>query len=155
MLCVVLHFAAVVEENFVERQLQATKGSLAAIRSQLTFPHRDAMPPHAGQLVLHGLVPFLVAVHLLEPEVAVGLRKHIVFASLMLVPETTVHEDAGSVPTQHNIWLPRQPRMIEAVAESVAPKVFPHHPFRLRILTMDGRHCATSFLGTYLVCHTI
>lgn len=144
-----LHLAAVVQEDLVERQLQALERGLAAVRLQLTLPHGDAVPPHACQLVLHLLVALLVAVHLLEPEVGVRLRQRVVLASLMLVPEASVHEDAGVVAPQHDVGPSRQSSVVEPVAEPVAPEELAYHHLRLRVLAVDGRHVAVTLLGSH------
>ena len=43
-------------------------------RTQLTLPHRDAVPPHLSQLPLHLLVAFLIPYNLRHPELPIRLR---------------------------------------------------------------------------------
>lgn len=69
----------------------------------------------------------------------------------MTMPEASIHEDARMVFAQHNIRVPRQPRVIHPVPEPPAPQEFPHHHLRLRIPAPDGRHILVSLLYGQMV----
>ena len=64
----------------------------------------------------------------------------------MTMPEATIHEDAGMIFAQYDVWVSRQPRVIHPVPEPSAPQVFPHHHLRLRILALNGRHILVALL---------
>ena len=56
------------------------------------------------------------------------------------MPETPIHKDTRPVLPHHDVWLSRQPRMVQPVAEPLSPQPFPDHHLRLRVLAVDGRH---------------
>lgn len=72
---------------------------------------------------------------------------------LVPMPETPVHEYARSVSPEHNVGFPRQPPMVQPVAESSAPQKPSHNNLRLRILGTNGSHVAMALVGCVAVGH--
>ena len=66
---------------------------------QLTLPHRDAVPPHICQLPLLFLIPFLIPLDFLLPEVRIRLRHPEVFATIMSMPKAAIDEYACAILT--------------------------------------------------------
>jgi len=62
------------------------------------------------------------------------------------MPEAAVYEDTRPVLPHHNIRLPRQPWMIQSIAESMSPQPTTHHHLRLRVLAVDGSHISVALL---------
>ena len=100
----------------------------------------------AGKLLLFSSVTFLVACHLLYPEVGVGLGDDIVTASFVSMPETAVHENASPVLAQYDVRMSRQPRTVHPVTESAPPQIFPDNHLRLGVPAFDGRHVVVPLL---------
>ena len=115
-------------------------------RFQFAFPNDDSMPSHFCQPMQHLMVPFLIPMNLILPELGVRFRHNIVFASFMSVPEASVHEDAGAVFAQHDVRFSWQAWMVEPVSESVRPQVFPDKDFRLGVLAFNCRHVVVALL---------
>lgn len=56
------------------------------------------------------------------------------------MPKTSVHKNAGSVFSQNQIRMPRQPLVIKPIAEAPTPQSTPHNHLRLRVLATNRRH---------------
>ena len=72
---------------------------------------------------------------------------------VMTVPETSIYKYARLILPQYHIRLPRQPRMVKTIAETVRPQEVPHYHLRLSILTMDSRHIYMSLLRCQSIRH--
>ena len=121
----------------IKRESQRLQGLVSFLRFQLAFPNCDTMPAHLGQLLLLQLVTIPVAADFLCPKVHVGSWHPEILASFVPMPKATIHEDASAVLAKHNIRMPRQPRIVEPVAEAHSPQKFAHD------------HLGASVLGTY------
>jgi len=148
----------VLQEYLVKRIGERLQRLLAHLWFQFTFPNRDAMPPHRGKFLLHPQVALLVSPDLGHPELPIRLRNLTALgiikffaplafwrgvggeAHIVTMPEAPIHKDTRPVLPHHDVWLSRQPRMVQPVAESLSPQPFPDHHLRLRVLAVDGRH---------------
>ena len=77
-----------------------------AITSRLAFPDRDNLPAGLLQQGFVARVAFLISGEFRPPELRSrrgNLRNP---ASLVMVPETAVHEDGDPMPGQDDIWRP-------------------------------------------------
>ena len=72
---------------------------------------------------------------------------------VMTVPETSIYEYARLIPPQYHVRLPRQSRMVKAIAETMRPQEVPHYHLRLSILAMDSRHIYMSLLRCQSIRH--
>lgn len=124
----------------VQGVFQRRKSLLAPVGLQLTFPHRDAVPPHMCQFLLHSLVALLVAHYFGRPEFNIAFRHLEIPAAFMSVPEAAVHKDTCTILAQHNVGMSRQPRMIQPVSESSRKQILPDYHLRLCVSRMYGRH---------------
>ena len=77
-----------------------------------------------------GLVTLSVALDLVFPERRVGLWQDKVFASLVTVPKTTVHEDYSAVLAEHKVGMSGKSGIKQPVTETVGKQEFPHDHFR-------------------------
>ena len=96
--------------------------------------------------MLHPLIAFSVPLHLPLPELSIGLRQYIVFASLMPVPEASIDKDARPVSPQHDVRFPRQSLVIEPISEPMTPEILTHYNFRLRARSPYRCHVLMSLL---------
>ena len=74
-----------------------------------------------SQLVQHLMVPLLIPPDFILPELGIRFRNHVILASLMSMPEASIHQNAGAILPQYNIRFSRQPWMIEPIPESPSP----------------------------------
>ncbi len=105
------------------------------------------MPAHGCQSLLHFLVALLIALYLASPKVdtCLGEAKS---ATIMAMPEATIHKDTGAVFSQHNVGMTRQPTKIDPISKSLAPQVMSHKDFRPRTIRSYRSHDSCSlFLG--------
>ena len=109
----------------------------------------------SGQPVQHLMVPLPVPPDLLHPEPGVRFRHHIILASLMSVPEASVHQNTGAILPEHNIRFSRQPWMIEPIPESPTPQKFPDKNLRFGIPALDCRHIVMALFYGQAVRHTL
>ena len=65
---------------------------------------------------------------------------------MVSVPEATINKDTGPVFSQDQIWMPRQPFMIQPVSETPLPQPMTHDQLRLSILRTDGSHVIVTLL---------
>ena len=63
------------------------------------------------------IVALLVAVYLVQPELCSYLWNHKVLTPFMFVPEASIHKDASSVFSQHDVRFPWQSLVIEPIFE--------------------------------------
>lgn len=114
---------------------------------QLALPHRDAMPAHGCQSLLHFLVALLIALYLASPKVdtCLGEAKS---ATIMAMPEATIHKDTGAVFSQHNVGMTGQPTMVDPISKPLTPQVMSHKDFRPCTIRSYRSHDSCSlFLG--------
>lgn len=130
----------VLQIDVVERESEGFERLVTLILLQLALPDGDAVPAHAGELLLLLAVALTVASDLLLPEVGVGLWHLEELAVLVAMPEATVDEDASAVFAQHNVWMSRKTFVVEPVAKAMMPEVFPYHYLRLSIFALDRGH---------------
>ena len=128
------------QEDMVQRKGQGLQGFLPDSRFQFAFPYHDSMPSHFCQPMQHLMVPFLIPSDLILPELGIRFRNHVILASLMSVPEASVHQNTGAIFPQHDVRLARQPRMIEPIPESPTPQKFPDKNLRFGIPASYCRH---------------
>ena len=72
---------------------------------------------------------------------------------MVTVPETSINEYARLILPQHHVRLPRQPRMVKTITETVRPQEVSHYHLRLSILTMDSRHIYMSLMRCQSISH--
>ena len=70
-----------------------------------TLPNADNVPAESGQFCFRPMVALDIAAYLLLPELDISLGKAVVAATLMAVPEATVHEYDSLVLWQDNVRL--------------------------------------------------
>ena len=143
----------IVQVDMVQRKGERLQRFLPYRRLQFTFPYHDGMPSHFSQPVQHLMVPLPVPPDLLHPEPGVRFRHHIIFASLMSVPEAPVHQNTGAIFPQHDVRLARQPRVIEPIPESPTPQKFPDKNLRFSIPAPYCRHIIMALFYGQTVRH--
>ena len=111
----------VIEKYAVEGEGKTFQRPLPLRFPELTLPYSDAMPAHFCQFLLLLFVAFFVPDYLLPPKFRICLWQLKIFASVVAVPKTTVDKDARAVFPQHQIGMPGEPRVVEAVAEATPP----------------------------------
>ena len=84
--------------------------------------------------------PHLVACDLLLPELRIRLRVGIAAASVMTMPEASVHEDACPVLRQHDVRRSRQLPHIHPEPESLSMQPPAHLQLRGGVLSSDSGH---------------
>ena len=57
---------------------------------------------------------------------------------------TAVDENAGSVFSQHQVWMSWQTLVVQSISEPPTPQPTPHYHLRLGILAVNSRHIAVS-----------
>ena len=120
---------------------------------QLALPYRDAMPAHLSQFALFFLITLLVPANLRHPELTIGswnlaARGVLNYAlcimnyalNIVSMPKAPIHEDACPILSQHQVWMPRQPFMIQSVPESSLPQTTTYNQLWLRILASNRCH---------------
>ena len=120
---------------------------------QFALPHDDDAPAFRFQLAPHFLVPLLVPAHLRRPELRVGLGNRIILAPFVSMPEASVDENGRPVSRQDDIRAPRQPLVVDAIAESQPPKGITQTQLRLGGGGVDLRHDVVSLFGGEDVGH--
>lgn len=130
----------VLQIDVVERESEGFERLVTLILLQLALPDGDAVPAHAGELLLLLAVALTVASDLLLPEVGVGLWHLEKLAVLMAMPEATIDKDASAVFPQYEVRVTGEPWVVQAIAEPTVPEEMPHEQFRLGVLRPDGRH---------------
>lgn len=55
------------------------------------------------------------------------------FLAVMPMPKAAVHEYAGSVFTEHDVWMSRQAWMVYPIPETMRKQVFAHNHLRLGV----------------------
>jgi hypothetical protein len=105
-------YLVILQEYMVQGVNQPLKRLLTHLRLQLTFPHCDAVPSHPCHFALRFNIPCFVPLYLSAPIFHIRLWQHKSIASLMAVPEATVHEYHRPVPSQHDVWSPWQTLVI-------------------------------------------
>jgi hypothetical protein len=143
----------VLQKYLVEREGQRFQSLFPNLRLQLTFPDGDGVPAHRSQFMLHSCVPLLITPYLCHPKFTIRFRYLAALRTLnywhchpVSVPEASIYKDAGSVLPHHNIWLPRQPWMIQPITETMPPQPFTHHHLRLCVFAMDSSHVGGTLL---------
>jgi len=63
------------------------------------------------------------------------------------MPEASVDKHARAVFPQHQVGMPGQPRVVEAVAEAMPPQPVPHNHFRACVLGPNRGHITMYLLG--------
>ena len=111
-------FRMVVQENAVERVLQCSKCLLPEFRFQLAFPNSDAVPAKLSQQFLVSQVTLFVSCDFCRPEVSVGLWHLKRLATIVTMPEAAIDKDAGAVFPHHEVGMPWQSFVKQAVSKS-------------------------------------
>lgn len=107
------------------------------VQSERTFPHDGHAPAGLAKLVNRPSIAFPVPAELFEPEIGTSRGQAKERASLVVVPEATVHEDNRSPARQYDIWPARQLRTMEPVAEALVPQKLADLHFGPRVLAPD------------------
>ena len=143
------------QEDMVEGKGQGLQGFLPDCRFQFTFPDDDGMPSHFCQPMQHLMVSLPVSPDFILPELGIRFRNHVILASLMSMPEASIHQNAGAILPQHNIRFSRQPWMIEPIPESPSPQELPDKDLRFGILAPDCRHIIVALFYGHFIWHTL
>ena len=143
------------QEDMVQRKSKRLQRLLPDSRFQFTFPDNNGMPSHFCQPMQHFMVPFPVSPDFLHPEPGIRFRNHVILASLMSMPEASIHQNAGAILPQHNIRFSRQPWMIEPIPESPSPQELPDKNLRFGILASDCRHIMVALFYGHFIWHTL
>ena len=143
------------QEDMVEGKGKRLQGFLPDSRFQFAFPYHDSMPSHFCQPMQHLMVPLPVSPDLILPELSIRFRHHIILASFMSMPEASIHQNAGTILSEHNIRFSRQPWMIETISESPSPQELPDKNLRFGILASDCRHIMVALFYGHFIWHTL
>ena len=143
------------QEDMVQRKSKRLQRLLPDSRLQFAKTDNDCMPSHFSQPMQHLMVPLSVSPDLILPKLGIRFRHHIILASLMSMPEASIHQNAGTILSEHNIRFSRQPWMIEPIPESPSPQEFPDKNLRLGILASDCRHIMVALLYGHFIWHTL
>ena len=143
------------QEDMVQGKGQGFQGLLPDSRFQFTFPDDDGMPSHLCQPMQHLMVPLPVSPDFLHPEPGIRFRNHVILASLMSMPEASIHQNTGTILPEHNIRFSRQPWMIEPISESPSPQELPDKNLRFGILAPDCRHVIVALFYGHSIWHTL
>lgn len=130
----------------VERESERFERLVTLILFQLALPDGDAVPAHAGELLLLLAVALTVASDLLLPEVGVGLWYLKKLAVLVAMPEAAVDEDASAVLPQYEVRMTGEPWVVQAIAEPTAPEIMSHQQLWFSVLRPDGRHVLVAII---------
>jgi len=99
----------------------------------LAFPDNHNPPTHSKQLIADGLVPFPIGCKLFAPKTFVAFWHCCISATLMPVPEATMHEYYRTVFRQYDIRPPGQVFYIFPETEAGLVKEAPYHDFGLGV----------------------
>ena len=143
------------QEDMVQRKGKRLQRLLPDSRFQFAFPYYNSMPSHFCQPMQHLMVPLSVSPDLILPELGIRFRHHIILAPFMSMPEASIHQNAGTILSEHNIWFSRQPWMIEPIPESPSPQELPDKNLRFGILASDCRHIMVALLYGHFIWHTL
>ena len=149
--------------------LQRRQRMVAHGRFQFTLPHRNAVPSHLCQFLLCLPVTLYVSCYLPRPILPVGIWNPAALRILNIViplairregrdeayivpmPEASIHEYARPVLPLHQVWVSRQPLMIQPIPESSTPQPTAHNNLRLSVFRPYRRHVLVSlFLGEFI-----
>ena len=118
---------------------------------QFALPDDDHCPTQSFQLAPDLLVALLVARHLRLPKFCIGLRRRILLAILVAVPETAVNEDDSVVFGQDYVRGARETLHVSAVTEPFAPERVAQPDFRFCAGRVDGGHVVVALFGCHFV----
>lgn len=107
------------------------------IGSDRAFPDNCNPPTHFSKCRNSGGIPFPVPRELVIPELRSCLGQAEVRASLMPVPEASVHEDGRLPLGQDEIWSPGKLPAMETETVATLPEQSPHNQFRLGVFGLD------------------
>ena len=71
------------------------------------------------------------------------------------MPEASIHQNAGTILSEHNIRFSRQSWMIEPIPESSSPQELPDKNLRFGILASDCRHIIVALFYGHTIWHTL
>ena len=141
------------QEDMVQRKGKRLQRLLPDSWFQFTFPDDDGMPSHFCQPMQYLMVPLPVSPDLILPELGIRFRHHIILAPFMSMPEASIHQNAGTILSEHNIRFSRQPWMIEPISESPSPQKLPDKNLRFGILALDCRHVMVALFYGHFIWH--
>jgi len=110
----------------------------------LTFPDRQHLPSEPTKLLHASLIPFDISAQLQSPITDSRLRSSSVFASLVMMPKTTVDEDDLSPCREYQIGRSRQVSLMKRVTVSKVMQKSTHNEFRLSVLASNPAHDLTA-----------
>lgn len=121
--------------------------------AEFAFPDCDCAPADGFKALDIDEVPLLIPCNLILPEFSPRFRHDEFAAALVPMPETAVHEDAGTVFGQHDVRRPGQ--CADAFAEPVStmPQFTPDRLFGAGVLRMYARHTLVALIGCHAVRH--
>lgn len=97
-------------------------------------------------------VPRNIGGYFLSPEVGIVFGPDKISASLMPVPEATVHEYNGPVFRQDDIRLPRKPGIVYPVSKSLREQIFSDQFFRFGVFVPDAGHIVAALFRSKYIC---
>lgn len=109
-----------------------------------TFPDYQHFPSQATKLLNAPPIPFYISTQLQSPIADSRLRSPSVFASLVMMPKTTVNEDDFSPCWEHQVGRTRQVSLMKGVTVSKVMQKSAHNEFRLGVLTSNPAHDLTA-----------
>ena len=145
----------VLQEDLVQREDKALKSQFAVLGFELALPHLDDVPTHTAELEAFGKVALAVTLDLGLPEVGARLGKNEVSATLVAVPEATVHEDDGTILAKHDVRCAGQAADVDTKTESLGKQIFTHQDLGLGVSAADAGHAFVPLFGCQLVCHAM
>lgn len=78
-----------------------------------------------------------------------------VLTVIMSMPETTVDKYAGSIFSQHQVWMSWQSWIVQPVSKTMAPQIFAHKNFRLRVFRSNRSHCIVPLLWCHFIHYAL
>ena len=139
----------------VDSIFQRPQSFISHLWLQLTLPYRNAMPTHIGKPFLFFLISLDIALYLGFPKLCPAFGQNKVFASFMSVPEATVYKDDRTILAHHDIWMPRQSRMVHPIPETMSKEIPPNQHLWLGVLAVYGCHTTAALLFGHLVHRSI
>ena len=130
---------------------KGTEGVVAQFRHQLALPHRNTMPSHCSQLLLHRTVALSISRNFSRPEIGVQLWNSEVPASFVAMPEAAINKNHSSILAQYYVRVTWQTWMVKTIAEATPEKITAHNQFGLCVPATNRSHAAMTLLLAHLV----